>query len=479
MLKTIKKGLGMKFRQYSYVFGALVTFIFLGVGVSYLRQPSIIMHAAIGKSNIVPVAILGSGPAGLTAALYTARANMPTVVITGPDLGGQLTQARYVENWPAKKKESGMELMEQLEEQVRRFGAVLVDASVIKVDFSSWPYKLWLDNDDIIQALSIVIATGGDQEKIDVPGVDTYWGKGIGVCSICDAPFDKDKAVALIGMSDITCDMALQLKEFAKHVYVLVPKDHMEAAAVNVDLLEKIKNISIIYNVELEKLTGNDEKLQEVVYRDTKSGLTKKLAIKSFYFAIGFEPNTTLFKEYIKRDHEGFIIVENCINQTSKPLIYAAGTVIDKEYQKGLISASMGAQAAIQLIESLQTAGFTDQVEQQLKPHLYKQVAIKDELEEVSSLEKLKQTLTQADKAIVLFYGKTCPSCKKIMPLLQTMAQQNDSYRFIKCNIEKDHAVIDTYRIAEIPTVIYFEGGVKKKTLSEDINKESLEALLK
>ncbi len=467
----------MKFRQYLYVLGVLL-FIILGVRISYLRQSSISMSLALGKSNIVPVVILGSGPAGLTAALYTARANMPTVVITGPDIGGQLTQARYVENWPAKKKESGMELMEQLEEQVRRFGRVLVDASVTKVDFSHWPYKLLLDNNDSIYALSVVIATGGDQEKIEVPGVETYWGKGIGVCSICDAPFDKGKTVALIGLNDITCDMALQLKEFAKHVYVLVPKDHMEAAAVNVDLLKKIKNISIIYNVELQELTGK-EKLQEVIYKDTKSGSIKKLPIESFYFAIGFEPNTALFKDQIAIDKDGFIVVQDCINQTSKPLIYAAGTVIDKEYQKGLISASMGAQAAIQLIESLQTAGFTDQMEEQLKPNFYKQVIAQDEFEEISSLVDLKNTFTRSNKTVVLFYGKTCPTCKKIMPLLQAMAQQNKEYRFIKCNIEKDHEVIETYKIAEIPTVIYFENGIQKKTLAEDINKETLEALLK
>lgn len=185
------------------LYGSLATLFFVAVYVFVSKFSShtfkISVENVAQEKNIVPVVVIGSGPAGLSAALYTARADYKTVVAAGPKEGGQLLEAAYVENWPAKEKLTGLAVMADLRKQAESFGVQVLTATVEKVDFSSWPFTVYLDTGQPLKALTIIAATGGSQRLLNIPGVQTYLGKGVGVCTICDAPFEKGKDVVVIG----------------------------------------------------------------------------------------------------------------------------------------------------------------------------------------------------------------------------------------------------------------------------------------
>ena len=205
--------------------------IFIAIMFIAVNSITCLLHARFDQpdsklKHVIPVVIIGSGPAGLNAAVYTARSGCSTIVFTGPEPGGSLTQAHYVENWPARTKTTGANIMEDMQKEATSFGALLIPKSIVKVDFSLWPHTLWTDDDDEIHALAVIIATGGTAKTLDIPGVKQYWGKGISICAICDAHFDKDKEVAVIGGGDVGIDKALQLAKFAKKVTNLEKEPH-------------------------------------------------------------------------------------------------------------------------------------------------------------------------------------------------------------------------------------------------------------
>ncbi len=181
----------------SFVVGGIV--LVLGIFVWFRPTPNYSLSSIHEVKNLVPVAVVGGGPAGLSAAMYTARARFPTMVFAGSKIGGELLEASYIENWPAKEKLSGQEMMAQSQKQAEHFGAQIIPVGVEKINLKTWPFEIELDNGDHICALSIIITTGGAQKFLDIPGIDTYRGKGIGICTICDAPFDKGYEVAVIG----------------------------------------------------------------------------------------------------------------------------------------------------------------------------------------------------------------------------------------------------------------------------------------
>lgn len=320
--------------------------------------------------KIYPVVVIGSGPAGLTASMYTSRAKFKTLVITGDEVGGQLIEASYVENFPTQPKMSGLTLMDYLKAQTQKFGTELFATKVISVKTNVWPFQIELANGDVIEAITIIIATGGSQRTLNIPGVKEFWGKGIGVCSICDAPFDQDKEVAIIGGGDAAADRALQLSAYAKQVTLLVRGPVMRAAAVVQDYINNAKNIRILFNVEVKKINGK-ERVEGVEIVDTKTGKASVLPVESVYFAMGFVPRSDLFKGQLALDKEGYIQLSNG-QATSVKGIFAAGTVEDSRYQKSATAAGNGSKAGMDAIEFLQNIGFNPDIAQALKKNYYK-----------------------------------------------------------------------------------------------------------
>ncbi|MBI2775509.1 FAD-dependent oxidoreductase [Candidatus Dependentiae bacterium] len=332
------------------------------------------------KENLVPVAIIGGGPAGLSASVYTARAQFRTVVFGGMEPGGELTGVKLIENWPGREGSTGAQLIDDLTKQAKHFGAMLVNQAITKVDFSQWPFVLTLDDGTIIHALAVIIASGGIARRLDIPGVEKYWGKGVGSCTICEAPFYKDKDVAVVGGGDTSGERALQLAAYAKNVYLIVRESRLQACATVQDYLKKAKNIHIYVNTKLEQISGDDDAVTSMVIREGKNE-TQQIPINGLYFAIGYIPNSALFKTKLAVDNQGFIKVEPQTQKTTMPGIFAAGNVAasDKEYGKASVASGSGVKAGMDTISFLEKIGFTQEQAEKTAPRFYQPPTMNDE----------------------------------------------------------------------------------------------------
>lgn len=354
---------------YSAMAGACIILLFFFLS----KKKSVELTSLHTKKNLVPVVILGAGPAGLSAAIFTSRAQYKTVIVAGPMMGGQIAQAAYVENWPGiQGKDTGLNTIEHVKKQVEHFGATIIEDSATTVNLHEWPYEITLSDGTQLHALTIIIAMGGSQKTLNIAGVKEYWGKGIGVCSICDAPFDKDKDVAIIGGGDSAADKALQSAAYAKSVTILVKNNEMHAAAVIQDYLKTMPNITIRYGIDPVAIVGDGQEITGLTIKDTKANKEEQLSIQRVYFALGFEPNSTLFKDALVMDNDGYLVTYNKTQKTSKEGVFAAGNIEDDRYQKGSVASGKGVSAAIDAIEWLQSIGFTATVQQKYGEQLYK-----------------------------------------------------------------------------------------------------------
>ena len=454
----------MKFnKRYGYLLlGSLALISIIALSCMLFKKSSqkISIETLRTKKNIAPVVVIGSGPAGLSAALFTARANFPTFVITGQQEGGQLMEAAYVENWPTKQKASGSQMMQDLKEQAQHFGVRIVPTYVEHVDVSQHPFIVHLNNGDELLALSLIVATGGSQRTLPVPGVKEYWAKGIGICTICDAPFDKDKEVAVIGGGDAACDKALQLAAFAKHVTILVRDKEMRAAAVVQNYVKDTPNISIRYNCAIEKIDGDGNRVSAVEVKDSKTSVQETLPIYTVYFALGFTPNSQLFKGKLELDKDGYIVRKPGTQKTSVEGVFAAGNIEDAVYQKASIASGAGARAGIDAIQFLQDKGFTPVAVQELASVLYQPEEGKQSITQLSNDVALEKAIANDKIIIIEFYAKTCPICKMVGPYFgQASAKFNGEVVFANADVQAVEKSAQYYSLDTTPLFILFSNG--------------------
>jgi thioredoxin reductase (NADPH) len=338
-----------------------------------IKYPNFNLEQLKTISNIVPVLVIGSGPAGLSAALYTSRADFNTIVISGDQLGGTLMDVKYIENWPGRKKTTGAQAIEELQDQAESFGTKIIVDAIKTVDFSSWPYKVFTENDLTLNALSVIIATGGTPKKLDIPGVEKYWGNGVGLCSICEAPFNKGKDVAVIGGGDTAAERALQLAAYANKVYMIVKKPTMDANATVQGYLHDNKNIEIKTDTELKEILGDGINVAGMTIFDHKTNSAQQIPISAVYFAIGYSPNSQHFKDYISIDKDGFIKTNGYNQIATKQGIFAAGNVAcsDKDYGKAGVALGSGVKAGMDAIKFLESIGLTPEAEKELEKQFY------------------------------------------------------------------------------------------------------------
>ncbi len=451
--------------RYRYaIIGSIICSI--AFGLYYLtskpsKQSSFSVSSLLKEKNLVPVVVIGSGPAGLSAALFTARANFKTIVIAGQQEGGQLMEAAYVENWPSKKKMSGSDMMRDLKEQAEQFGAKVITAYVDYVDFSTFPFTLHLNTGEILKALSVIVATGGSQRTLPIPGVKEYWGKGIGVCTICDAPFDKGKEVVVIGGGDAACDKALQLAAFAKQVTMLVRDKEMRAADIVQGYVKNTKNIAVRCDVAVEKIIGANGRVSALELRDAQSGKNETMPIQSVYFALGFDPNSQLFKGLLQLNKNGYVVLHENIQKTSVDGVFAAGNIEDPLYQKASVAAGAGARAGLDAIQFLQEKGFTPTVAEALKNVLYvEHKNCKNGILTPSTQEELQKIFAEHDTLIIDFYARTCPVCKMLAPYFQqACAQMGESVTFASFDIQNSSEIVKQFNIESTPTLIFLKSG--------------------
>lgn len=292
--------------------------------------------------------IIGSGPAGYTAAIYAARADMKPIMYVGMQPGGQLTITTDVENYPGYPDGiMGPEMMELFRKQAERFGTDIRYGMVTAVDFSGKPpYKVQIDEKDELYAETIIIATGASAKWLGIPSEEKLNGKGVSACAVCDGFFFRGKHVAIVGAGDTACEEASYLAKICTKVYMLVRRDEFRASKAMQHRVMNTPNIEVLFNSETDEILG-DQKVEGVRVKNNKTGETKELSIQGFFVAIGHQPNTGIFKDFISMDETGYIITQPDSTRTNIEGVFACGDAQDKVYRQAVTAAGTGCMAAL------------------------------------------------------------------------------------------------------------------------------------
>ena len=302
------------------------------------------------ETEKVRLLIIGSGPAGCTAAIYAGRASLHPVMYEGQQPGGQLTTTSDIENFPGYPEGvDGNQMMEDLGRQARRFGADVRSGSIECVDFNKRPFLCKDDAGHMLEAETIILSTGASARYLGLPDEEKYRGMGVSACAVCDGFFYRRKTVAVVGGGDTACEEALYLSSLASKVYMIVRKDYLRASDVMKRRVEAKEDIEVLYNTNTLGLFGDGvvEGAHLVRYKGTPEEEKLDIVIDGFFLAIGHKPNTELFADWIELDDQGYVKVKHPGSATNIPGVFAAGDVCDPCYQQAITAAGSGCRAAL------------------------------------------------------------------------------------------------------------------------------------
>jgi thioredoxin reductase (NADPH) len=299
--------------------------------------------------------IIGSGPAGYTAAIYAARANLKPIMYTGLEPGGQLMTTNDVENFPGYPDGiMGPQMMEDLKKQAERFRTDIRMGIATSVDFSTYPLKVVIDETKEVLAETVIISTGASAKWLGIPSEKRLNGGGVSACAVCDGFFYKGKDVAIVGAGDTACEEALYLSKLTKKVHMIVRKDEMRASKIMQERVKKTANIVIHWNSETDEILGNDV-VTGVRLKSNVTGATTEIPIEGFFVAIGHKPNSDIFKKYLKLDEQGYILTTPGTTKTNIEGVFACGDVQDKTFRQAITAAGTGCMAALEAERFLAT----------------------------------------------------------------------------------------------------------------------------
>ncbi len=303
-------------------------------------------------TDVHDVIILGSGPAGLTAAVYAARANLDPLVVEGVveggPTGGQLTLTTDVENFPGFPDGiMGPELIQNMRRQAERFGTTFLTEDVTKAALDARPFRLETASGAELRTRALIVATGAKPRRLDVPGEDALWGSGVSACATCDGFFFRDKHVVVVGGGDSAMEEATFLTKFASRVTVIHRRDEFRASAIMVDRARRNDRIDFELNAQVVEVRGADGRVSGLLLEDTVTGEQREFACDGLFLAIGHIPNTWLFDGALETDDEGYLVVAEPSTRTRVPGVFACGDVMDHTYRQAVTAAGTGCRAAI------------------------------------------------------------------------------------------------------------------------------------
>ena len=309
------------------------------------------------ETEKVSILIIGSGPAGYTAAIYAARANMKPLLYQGIQPGGQLTITTEVENYPGYPDGiQGPEMMVHFEKQAARMGTDIRYGLATKVDFSETIKKVWIDDEKLIEADAVIISTGASARWLGIPSEERLNGFGVSACAVCDGFFFKGKEVAIVGAGDTAAEEALYLSKMCTTVHMFVRKGAMRASKVMQDRVLKTPNVKIYFNTETDEILG-EKKVEGVRIINTKTNTKQEIPVSAFFVAIGHTPNSGIFKDYVTMDETGYILTEPGTTKTNVEGVFASGDVQDKNYRQAVTAAGSGCMAALDAERYLTSKG--------------------------------------------------------------------------------------------------------------------------
>lgn len=299
------------------------------------------------NQTIENVIIIGSGPAGLTSAIYTARANLNPLMIEGEEAGGQLMITTEVENYPGfEHGVTGPDLIAVMRKQAERFGTRFITRNVSKVDFTARPFKVWI-GDKLHLAKTVIVSTGASAQYLGLPSEKIYMGKGVSACATCDGAFFRNQEVAVIGGGDTAMEEAQFLTRFASKVYVVHRRDSFRASKIMADRTLKNPKIEVIWNSQVDEVLGDAKGMTGLRLKSTVDSTTRDLNVTGMFVAIGHKPNTSIFKGILDMNETGYLLTKPGSTYTNIEGVFAAGDVQDPYYRQAITAAGTGCMAAI------------------------------------------------------------------------------------------------------------------------------------
>lgn len=442
------------------------------------------------QSNLIPVAIIGSGPAGLTSGIYGARSGVQTFIFEGSKPGGLLTETTEVENWPGESLIMGPKLIERMHEQAQKLGVIFVSDTIERVDISTWPYRLTLGSGDQVHALSLIIAAGATPRRLGIPGEDEYWGYGVTTCAVCDAPFRKGQDVIVIGGGDSAAEEAIQLVPHARKVTIMVRKDRMRAAARMQDRLAGYSNIEVQYNVDVkevigEQIEGPHGPIKRVIAVRIRNNKDKNEYImediRGVFLAIGHIPNSQLFCGQVDCDENGYIKAQGRSQRTSKKGVFVAGDVGDHVYRQAITSSGSGCMAMIDASDFLGEIGFNDSIAQDIELNIYYSEANGESVVQYAqNMQQLDQIIADSKKPVIVdFYGQTCPSCMQMLPVYDRVAGELEGQAtFVKVDVDEAEDVVTRLNVLKVPCIMVFNEGKPQVQIYRTMRRKELISLV-
>ncbi len=292
--------------------------------------------------------IIGSGPAGYTAAIYAARAGIKPVMYTGLLQGGQLMNTTDVENYPGYPKGIlGPEMMEDFKNQAERFGTDIRFGLATKVDFSTSPKKVWIDGEKLVEADAVILATGAEAKWLGLPSEQRLNGSGVSACAVCDGFFYRNQEVVIVGAGDTACEEAIYLAKLCSTVHMVVRRDEMRASKIMQQRVLDTKNIKVYWNSETDEVLG-ETVVEAVRLKNNKTGELTTIPVTGFFVAIGHQPNSAVFKDFIDTDKEGYVLTQPGTTKTNVEGVFACGDLQDKVYRQAVTAAGTGCMAALE-----------------------------------------------------------------------------------------------------------------------------------
>lgn len=429
--------------------------------------------------DLIPVAIIGAGPAGLSAALFAAREQYYTVVFKGPKSGGLLADTALVENWPGILRQKGGDIMKTLEQQVQNFGGVMVPETVTHVNFASWPFTLTTSGGKKVHALTAIIATGAQPRKLNIPGEETYWGKGVATCTLCDAPFTKDQDVYIIGGGDTALEHAVRVSPYARSITLVVNESKLNASLHNTQKLKAHPGINIMYSTELKGIIGENDRVTGVTLRDKKTNTQTEKPANWVFLAIGYDPNSVIFKDYLRLDPKGVIYVAPYTQETSIQGVYAAGKVANAHYKLGAIASGEGIKAGLDAVDFLEEHELDISSLEPFKNQFFKYTAAntpEEALPSITTKAELEELLAKNTVPVLLeIFSPTCPHCQAMEPLIKQVAHEfAGKIVVVQANINKAKELSKEFEVLMVPTFVLF---VDKKPAQRKTGELTIEAL--